>query len=124
MIKAMKHRTLTFRTSVLVVSFIAPTLGALPASANEVTGTIRYLAARASDGLHIVELNAVPTARPPCAAVHPYYMIKDETSDVGKSQFAMLMSAYLTNRPVRITGLGTCTRWGDGEDIQTVEFRN
>jgi hypothetical protein len=47
-------------------------------------------------------------------------MIKDERSDAGKAQFAMLLSAQLSGNSVTVDGAGVCSRWGDGEDIEHV----
>lgn len=51
-------------------------------------------------------------------------MIRDENSAVGKRQLALLMMAQATNRAVAIIGIGTCTRWQDGEDIELVDVTN
>lgn len=90
------------------------------AQASEITGTVRYIKIRASDGLHFVEINGTPSARPACAATYGYYIIRQEQSDVGKAHLAALMSAYFARRPIYIRGSGNCTRWGDGEDIEEV----
>jgi hypothetical protein len=50
-------------------------------------------------------------------------MIVDEHSDAGKSQMAILLSAYMSGKSVLIEGSGTCTRWSDGEDILAVLLR-
>lgn len=105
-----------FRMSTLIYIMI----GVAPAHASESSGRVRDIVVRQSDGLHFVVLSADPVGRPACAASHAYYMIANEASDVGKAQFALLMSAYFADRPVRIVGTGQCTRWGDGEDIDIV----
>ncbi|MBB5886440.1 MULTISPECIES: hypothetical protein [unclassified Xanthomonas] len=107
----------TLATSLLALALL-PGL----ASASSVTGTVKDLSVRATDGVHYVVINATPTQRPTCAASTTYYMIKDEKSDTGKAQLAMLLSAYMAGKPVWIEGGDTCTRWGDGEDIRTVSF--
>jgi hypothetical protein len=47
-------------------------------------------------------------------------MIKNENSVAGKSQISLLLAAQAAGKPVAITGAGTCTRWGDGEDIDVL----
>lgn len=60
--------------------------------------------------------------RPECSATHSYWMTKDENTRYGQSQFSMLLAAYMAKTPVKITGKHSCTRWGDGEDISTVQL--
>lgn len=96
---------------------------ATPASAGSVSGLVDKLWVRSSDGLHYVTIKGAVGGSPACAT-NPYFMIRDEKSDAGKSQFAMLMSAYLSAKPVTIIGTGTCTRWVDGEDILLVNYGN
>ena len=82
-------------------------------------GTVFRLHVRASDGLVYVYLNGNRINRPPCA-VQSYWIIRDETSAVGKQQLALLMLAQTTGRSVIIQGSGLCTRFTDGEDIKEV----
>jgi hypothetical protein len=82
-------------------------------------GTVFRLHVRASDGLVYVYLNGDRTNRPACA-VQSYWIIRDETSAVGKQQLALLMLAQTTGRSVIIQGSGLCTRFADGEDIKEV----
>ncbi|WP_102796411.1 hypothetical protein [Bowmanella denitrificans] len=58
-----------------------------------------------------------------CAVNTHYWVIKDENSTAGKSQFSMLMAAYAAGKTVRIIGNNTCTRWADGEDILEVYLK-
>jgi hypothetical protein len=96
---------------------------AVPAQANSSEGKVKSLVVRASDGLHYVVIESAFAGRAPCAANTSYYMIVDEHSDAGKSQMAILLSAYMSGRSVLIEGSGTCTRWTDGEDILVVLLR-
>ncbi len=82
-------------------------------------GTVFRLHVRASDGLVYVYLNGSRANRPACATQN-YWVIRDETSAVGKQQLALLMLAQTTGRTVIVQGSGTCTRWTDGEDIKEV----
>lgn len=101
-----------------IFAFLVPA----PAMAGLVSGQVSRLVTRASDGLQIVEIAGPITGRPNCVRAWAYFMIRDEKSDAGKAQYAMLMSAYLSGAKVKVEGAGTCLRWGDGEDIETVEF--
>jgi hypothetical protein len=91
----------------------------LPAAAGTQTGQVTKLQTRARDNLVYFYLTGTATDRPACAT-QPYWMIKDETSETGKRQFAMLMAAYVSGRSVTIHGAGTCARWSDGEDVDSV----
>ncbi len=82
-------------------------------------GQIIQLEVRARDGLHFFFMSGTATDRPACA-VNPYWMIKDENSVIGKAQLSMLLSAYMAGKSVTVVGSGACTRWSDGEDVDTV----
>ncbi|MDP5278255.1 hypothetical protein Q9Q95_04905 [Sphingomonas sp. DG1-23] len=96
---------------------------AIPAQANSSEGKVKSLVVRASDGLQYVVIESAFSGRAACAANTSYYMIADEHSDAGKSQMAILLSAYMSGKSVLIEGSGTCTRWTDGEDILVVLLR-
>ena len=111
-------------TRIRFLSLCLACLGALVPAASawafgSAQGTVYRLHVRASDGLVYVYLNGNRINRPPCA-VQPYWIIRDETSAVGKQQLALLMLAQATGRSVIIQGSGTCTRHVDGEDIKEV----
>ncbi|MCW0367120.1 hypothetical protein NB699_002103 [Xanthomonas sacchari] len=110
------------RSRRLAAGALALSLSTGLASASNVTGTIKDLSVRATDGMHYVVINGTPTQRPACAANTTYDMSKDEASDTGKAQLAMLLSACMAGKPVWIEGADACTRWGDGEDVRTVSF--
>lgn len=107
----------------LPIAALAACAALLPfsAAAGEQTGHITSLITRSSDNLIYFYLSGTASGRPACAT-YRYWMIKDEASDTGKRQFAMLMAAYLSGRQVAVTGAGTCTRWGDGEDVNDVQL--
>lgn len=87
------------------------------------TGQVTQVTARASDGLNLVILTGTPSGHPACAT-HLYWIIKDENSETGKKQLAMFMTAQATGKSVSVAGLGTCTRWPDGEDIDSVNLND
>jgi hypothetical protein len=94
-----------------------------PANANEVEGKVNPLTVRESDQLHYVVVDGAVSRRAPCASHTSYYMIVDEHSDAGKTQMAVLLSAYMSGKSVMVIGTGSCTRWVDGEDILAVTLR-
>jgi hypothetical protein len=83
-------------------------------------GTITYLYQRASDNLIYVYVTGPVSGRPACASASSYFMVRDENSNTGKGQFATLLAARLAGKTVAIHGMNTCTRWGDGEDIDFI----
>lgn len=94
-----------------------------PTWASEAYGQVLSLWVRDSDGLTYVTLDRNPTTpRPACAAATPYYMIAREDSAVGKRQYAILLAAKIAGKAIYLTGRGTCVRWGDGEDIDTIRL--
>ena len=93
-----------------------------PAWGSSSEGTISHVVVRQSDGLIYANILGARSSPPACATAG-YFMIKDENSQAGKAQLALLMSAYFAKSPVQIVGSGTCTRWGDGEDIEIVMLK-
>jgi hypothetical protein len=102
---------------------IGAALAALSASTafagGVVTGKVTQVVVRASDGLVYAIVSGTPSGQPACAKGN-YWMIMSETSDVGHKQYALLMEAQATGAQITIWGSGNCTRWGDGEDIDTI----
>lgn len=97
------------------------TLFSFSAFAGEQTGKVSTLYARAKDGLHLVTLTeGSARSNSPACATHNYWLIKDENSVTGKSQFSQLLAAKMSGKSVSIHGLNTCSRWGDGEDINII----
>jgi hypothetical protein len=92
------------------------------ASAGQI-GRITALEVRASDGLVYLTVEGERSGKPACAT-HDYWIVKAENSPAGQRQYAMLVAAKLSNAVVGIIGLGTCSRWGDGEDISSVILSN
>lgn len=74
---------------------------------------------RASDGLVSVELEGTHAGKPACA-IYDYWMIREEASVFGKQQYAMLLSAKLAGKSIKIIGSNQCVRWLDGEDIDAI----
>ncbi len=97
---------------------------ALNVSAGSQTGTVDYVIVRASDGLVYFTLKeGVLNDRPDCAKI-AYWMIKDENSNAGKQQYSMILTAHAAGKTVTVKGMNTCDRWGDGEDVNTIQIRN
>src|SRR5689334_13409575 len=83
-----------------------------------INGTVQQVFVRASDGLIYVVINGTASDKPACAG-QSYWVIMDETSDVGHKQYELLLAAASSGVSVGIHGNGTCTRWPDGEDIDS-----
>lgn len=94
---------------------------AFPAFAGSQTGKITQLFVRASDGLVYFVLSGPAFGKPACA-IQPYWMIKDENAAAGKRQLALLLTARATDQVITVSGMSTCTRWGDGEDVDNIMY--
>src|SRR5712672_1571144 len=86
------------------------------------TGQVTTIRKRASDGLIYFYLSGVHSGAPSCAGSHDYWMIKDENSNTGKQQLAILLAARASGETITVDGSNTCTRWGDGEDVDLVSY--
>lgn len=53
-------------------------------------GQVTSIVVRDSDGLHLFYMTGTATNRPECASQYRYWIIKDESSNVGKAQLSML----------------------------------
>jgi hypothetical protein len=87
-------------------------------------GTVDYIIVRASDGLVYFTLKGGDQAGKPSCATHGYWMIKDENSTSGKLQYSMVLSAHASGKVIKVTGMNTCTRWGDGEDVNSIQIKS
>lgn len=95
-------------------------VGSLPAPSDADTGRLKGVYARDPDGLQLAQIEN-RGERPACA-IQTQMVIRDEKSDMGKAQFAMLIAAFLADRTVTIVGAGTCTRSNQSEDIGVVRY--
>lgn len=94
--------------------------GVLPTQSAADTGKVKSVYARDPDGLQLVQIDN-RGERPACA-LQTQMVIRDEKSEIGKAQFAMLMAAFLADRTVTVVGAGTCTRSSQSEDIGVVRY--
>lgn len=94
-------------------------LSSSDARASEQSGRVTDLVVRASDGLVLMYLQGARTAKPACAT-QDYWLVKAENTTAGKQQHATLLAAKLIGKNVRVVGGNQCTRWGDGEDIDSL----
>lgn len=106
-----------------LTAFVAILIASATAYAGDQTGTITTLIVRDSDGLVYFWMTGTQSNRPACAANHTYWMIANENSETGKRQFAMLMLAKAQGLTLHVSGKNTCTRWGDGEDVEAIVFQ-
>jgi len=109
----MRHTPKLIAVSLLLTASLAQAGGAQ-------SGLVSSIHVRAQDGLISFYMSGTASGRATCAANQPYWIIKDETSNTGKQQLAMLMAAKATGKTISVTGLGTCTRWSDGEDVNDI----
>lgn len=86
-------------------------------------GTVGSVIVRASDGLTYFTLIGAPKSDSPACAKIGYWMIKDENSEVGKKQYAMVLAAQASGRELTVVGMNSCTRWLDGEDVNWMQLK-
>lgn len=92
------------------------------ANAGSESGQVISLTVRASDGLVLFDLSGPHLNPPACTQGHSYWIIKNENSETGKRQLAMLMAARASGATVHVSGANTCTRWPDGEDVDALNY--
>ena len=95
-------------------------IGATPLTSTADTGRLRTVYARDPDGLQLIEIEG-RGARPACA-IATQMAFRDEKSDIGKAQYAMLMAAFLAGQTATVVGAGKCTRSDQSEDIAVVRY--
>lgn len=95
------------------------TLLSASALAGTQSGKVTKVFVRASDGLIYFFVEGTGAGKPACASAG-YWIIKDENSAAGKRQLAVLLTARASGEAVTISGMNTCARWHDGEDVEEV----
>ena|SRR5688572_21149118 len=104
----------------LFVCALVPTLS----SAGTQTGTVSYVTVRASDGLVFFRMVGGTKTGAPACATGDYWIIRDENSNAGKQQYTMLLAAQASGKVVNISGLNTCSRWINGEDVDYIQIND
>ncbi|MFN3900695.1 MAG: hypothetical protein ACK4GU_11540 [Alishewanella aestuarii] len=87
-------------------------------------GYIDWINVRASDGLIFFALKDGIKHNSPTCAANNYWMIRDENSEAGKKQFALLLTAQAAGKKITVVGMNSCQRWGDGEDVDWIRLAN
>ena len=108
----------TFKVLLALMTTVAY---AQTAIASQQSGQATSLIVRASDGVIYFFLSGNSAGRPSCAS-KAYWIIKDEKSNAGRQQLALLLAARATGATITVTGSSTCTRWGDGEDVLEIYY--
>src|SRR5262245_56134724 len=73
-------------------------------------------------GTLYIDASATQMSNRPACATRPYVRLQEGQNDVGyKEKFAMLLGAWFAEKPVVLSGTGTCTSDGD-EIIYVVSF--
>ena len=87
-----------------------------------VPGNIIHVYVRQNDGLVFFELDGTISGRASCATSNNLWILPMENSDTSKRQYAALLAARASGIPVGVQGAGTCTRWVNSEDVDTLIF--
>lgn len=90
------------------------------AFASHQVGQVEWINVRESDGLIYFAISGNDRSEKPACATHGYWMIKNENSQAGRRQLALLTAAFVAKKNVSVTGHHQCTRWGDGEDVNAI----
>lgn len=95
----------------------------LPAFAGGlVSGNIVNVYVRQNDGLVFFALDGAISGRAACAVSNNLWVLPMENSETSRRQYAALLAARASNLPVAVQGSGTCTRWVNSEDVDTLIF--
>jgi hypothetical protein len=86
------------------------------------TGTVNYVIVRSTDGLVYFQLSGTRSGAGPACATGSYWAVRDENSNSGKQQYALLLAAQAAGKTVTVTGTGFCARWNDSEDVDWVKI--
>jgi hypothetical protein len=84
------------------------------AQASGVNGRVTYPTVLAT-GVVLVVPDAVPGNKPACNTQSRYAF--DGTTAAGKQLTALILTAFAMGRTVTFVGTGSCTVWGDSEDL-------
>jgi hypothetical protein len=114
---AILERGLASIRGLLAAFLLAPVWGTVVAG--EQQGRITAIVVRDSDGLIYFNLTGTPSGKPVCAT-YGYWIIRNENSETGKRQYALLLAAAASGKEMRVVGANTCTRWHDGEDVNFI----
>jgi hypothetical protein len=69
-----------------------------------------------------LDVSATQMSGRPACATRPYvHLMEDPSDNAYKSKFAMILSAWMADRPMALYGNGTCTSEGD-EIIYVVTY--
>ncbi|SEO74305.1 hypothetical protein SAMN02800692_1848 [Luteibacter sp. UNC138MFCol5.1] len=96
-------------------------LASIPASAGTVTaGYVTRLYVRQSDGLVYFETSGTINNRAGCGISNTTWVLPGENTETSKRQYAALLVAKASHLSIDVHGSGTCTRWGDSEDVNII----
>ena len=96
----------------ILTFFSTVTLGGSVASPGTLSMIIVW-----SGGQFIVTTSGARTSIPTCAANQPARFALDSTTAAGKTQAAVLITAYSTGKQVTIVGTGACDVVADTETV-------
>jgi hypothetical protein len=90
------------------------------AFASHQVGQVEWINVRESDGLIYFVISGNDRSEKLACATNGYWMIKNENSQAGRRQLALLTAAFVAKKNISVTGHHQCTRWGDGEDVNAI----
>ena len=70
-----------------------------------------------SNGAVLFNMTGTRTAVPTCGANNPQRFAIDASTVAGQAAVAVLLSAQARGKAIEVSGMGTCTIWGDTETV-------
>lgn len=113
----MKRGLWSFKHCLYVVTVFAGALcqaSVASACCSIASGTVTRISALPG-GVFFFSLAGTEDRKPACNTSDRFAISTNE-----KAIVAVVLSAYLSGRPVTVVGLQTCTTWGDSEDVGSV----
>lgn len=69
------------------------------------------------NGVVLFHLTGDRTTLPTCGTPNPSRWAFDSTTPAGQAKLSFLLTAYTSQKPIAIHGMGTCPQWADTETI-------
>jgi hypothetical protein len=77
---------------------------------------------RAYGNFVFIQTSVAPTGFPSCTTEGgPWYFTLSLNDSMGTNLYAMLLSAYLAGKQVRLDGTGACSEWGGIESLSNID---
>jgi len=103
-----------YRISTLIVMLAT---GSSPALAGSASGTAYNIISQ-NNGVVIFAVTGTHTGNPTCSTTSRFAFLSNTSN--GQAMLATLLTGYTLGKTENIVGDGTCSSWGDSENVQYV----